>query len=115
MREKKVNILGIKYSILTLSDKEDEKLKELDGYLDYTTKTIVCKKMETTDLMDLKDLAFVYKRILRHEIVHAFMYESGIWCNSFDVSNWATNEEMTDWFAIQSPKIYKVFQELNIL
>ena len=53
--------------------------------------------------------------ILRHEIIHAFMYESGLWCNSYGVSSWAENEEMTDWFAIQSPKIFKVYKQLKIL
>lgn len=114
MKNTKISILGTQYNILGHTEKEDEKLKELGGYCDYTTKTIVYKKITPEDLTGLEDLTFVYKRVLRHEIIHAFMYESGLWCNSFGVSCWAENEEMTDWFAIQSPKIYKVFEELNI-
>jgi hypothetical protein len=30
-------------------------------------------------------------------------------------AGWSQNEEMVDWLAIQSPKIFKAFQELNIL
>ena len=48
--------------------------------------------------------------------MHAFLNESGLQsaANACDGS-WARNEEMVDWFAIQSPKIYKVFAELDIL
>lgn len=28
---------------------------------------------------------------------------------------WAINEEMVDWFAIQSPKIFAAYQNLGIL
>lgn len=65
--------------------------------------------------MDLDNLDEVKKRILRHELLHAFMYESGLWCNSFGVNIWAENEEMTDWFAIQSPKIFELYKDLNLL
>ena len=53
---------------------------------------------------------------LRHEILHAFFYESGLWCDSYVYKNpWPMNEEMIDWFAIMSPKIFKVYQKLNII
>ena len=53
--------------------------------------------------------------MLRHEIIHAFLNESGLSDSSNSVEAWAKNEEMVDWFAIQSPKIFKVFQDLDIL
>ena len=53
--------------------------------------------------------------MLRHEIIHAFLFESGLECNSLKTYNWAENEEMVDWFAIQSPKIFILYKELNIL
>jgi hypothetical protein len=55
------------------------------------------------------------KKVLRHEIIHAFMYESGLWENSHDVEGWAQNEEMTDWIAIQFPKMQKAFEEAGAL
>lgn len=111
----KVNILGTEYKIELRTEKQDCKLEKIDGYCDYSIKTIVAKKYETKEWDDLQDLDFTYRRKLRHEIIHAFIYESGLWCNSYGVSSWAENEEMTDWIAIQFPKIYKVFKELNIL
>jgi len=114
---KKVNILGTQYKKQCKNKKQDAKLEKCDGYCDYTNKTIVCVKREKEDLdiMDLENLQSVDRRILRHEIIHAFMYESGLWCNSFNVQQWAMSEEMTDWFAIQSPKIFKIFKQLKIL
>ena len=112
-----VEILGTNYEIQYRTKWQDIKLKKVDGYCDYSTKTIVCIKRteKDKDVMDLADLKAIDRRILRHEIIHAFMYESGLWCNSYEVSCWAENEEMTDWFAIQSPKIFEVYKNLDIL
>ena len=56
------------------------------------------------------------KRTLRHEIIHAFLNESGLSDSaSVPVCSWAKHEEMVDWIAIQSPKIFEIFQKLCIL
>ena len=47
----------------------------------------------------------------RHEIVHAFLFESGLAENS----EWAQNEEMVDWIAKQGPKLIKAWQEAGAL
>ena len=42
--------------------------------------------------------------------------ESGLFNNTYNVdTGWAMNEEMVDWFAIQSPKIFKVYSEMGLL
>lgn len=58
----------------------------------------------------------LWQRELRHEIMHAFLNESGLSdsSNRFDGA-WAKNEEMVDWLAIQSPKIFSTFKKMNIL
>ena len=45
--------------------------------------------------------------MIRHEIIHAFLYESGMKECSSATQSWVENEEMVDWFAIQIPKIVK--------
>ena len=35
--------------------------------------------------------------------------------NMIVIDNWAKNEEMVDWFALQLPKIIKVYKELKCL
>ena len=49
------------------------------------------------------------RKVLRHEIIHAFLNESGLRENS----EWAYNEEMIDWLAIMIPKINKCFEDSN--
>lgn len=110
----KINVLGTDISIEFREEKEDEKLKNCVGYFDSSKALIVLKKL-VPDAMSLGDLDRYQKEVLRHEVIHAFLYESGIDGCSGSAENWATNEEMVDWFAIQSPKIFKVFQELGVL
>ncbi len=113
MMKKKVNILGTEYEVML--DAPDELLPEdADGAMDHSIKRIVVAKFES-DRNSVKDLKAYRKKVLRHEVIHAFLYESGLWNNSGNVTAWGTSEEITDWFAIQSPKIMKVFEELEVL
>lgn len=116
-----VNILGTEYKIETHKISEDEIMEKnkWSGYCNEDTKIIVlADTSEEKYFPDMKDAEkkFYTQKTLRHEVVHAFFNESGLSDNAnlFGAS-WAKNEEMVDWFAIQSPKIFKVFQELDIL
>lgn len=112
----KVNILGINYEVLFKSEEQEKRLKTNWGFTDYHTKEIYINdniEKETDD--SCKNLIDFKNKVLRHEILHAFLYESGLRENSYDSSAWAENEEMVDWFAIQFPKILKVYKELNII
>ena len=112
----KIDILGTKYSIKYTTVDKDTKLKSCDGYCDTSTKNIVVLDMESIKTEDsLKDLNYYQRKVTRHEIIHAFIYESGLWCNTFSSNTWATNEEMTDWIAIQFSKIYKAFKDADCL
>lgn len=108
----KVNILGTEYAIEQLSRAEDKALNECDGYCDKTTKRIVvCTKEDDCDLGDFEQHR---KKTMRHEIIHAFHFESGL-AENLENKPYGFSETLVDWFAIQSPKIFKVFQELDIL
>lgn len=102
----KVNVLGTIYTIERRAEKDDKKLEGLGGYTDVYQQLIVIR----TDWNE-KPNEKMLKDILRHEIIHAFTYESGLWDNSNKVDVWATNEEMIDWIAIQGLKIYKAWTE----
>ena len=112
-----ISVLGTEYKIEYRTKKQDKKLMEIDGYCDYSTKTIVCIKRTKEDKhpMDLGDLKFIDNRILRHEIIHAFLFESGLGGSSVWVGQWALNEEMVDWFAMQFPKMVEVFRSAGCL
>lgn len=110
----KINILGTEYQIHFRKEENDIKLKKVDGYIDHSVKKIVVGIFEKDD-MSMQDLESYQKKVLRHEIVHGFLYESGLWNNTNQSDAWATSEEMTDWFAIQSPKIFETFGEAGCL
>ena len=110
----KINVLATTYKVEFKTDKQDKKLQNCDGYCDYSIKKIVVLKNDDNNIMNLQNLKIAENRTIRHEIIHAFMYESGLWANSGGVEKWAINEEMTDWFAIQSPKIFKIYHKLGI-
>lgn len=101
-----VNILGTIYRIEERKSKDDKELDEASGYCDLYAKLIVIRAD-----YDFEPNISMLKKILRHEIVHAFLFESGLWDNSNDVTAWANDEEMTDWIAIQGLKIYKAWEE----
>lgn len=111
---KKINILGTEYTVRWCKEEEHELLKDKyrDGCTDNSTKEIIiCEKKSSCELQDYESWK---KIVLRHEIIHAFLFESGLDSSSFNFSgSWAINEEMVDWIAIQFPKIHKVFVELG--
>lgn len=112
----KVNILGTNYEIIFKSIDEEPRLKENWGFTDFHTKEIyITDDIEKETENSCKNLIDFKNKVMRHEILHAFLYESGLRENSNSSIAWAENEEMIDWFAIQIPKIVKVYKELNII
>lgn len=103
----KINILGTEYTII----EEDFGNKEYDGSCDYTSKEIRIRKDNYYELGNFK---VNRKKQLRHEIIHAFLAESGLQSN-FEHTNFGHEETMVDWIAIQFPKMLKVFEELNCI
>lgn len=108
----KINVLGVEYSVIETNEKTDEHLKKCDGYCDKTTKRIVViGKSEDSDLGDFE----VYKRkILRHEIIHAFLFESGLHEN-WTHPEYGHDETYVDWVATQFPKLMQAFKKCNCI
>ena len=112
---KTVNVLGTDYKIFFRSINDDDKFEICDGYIDWTAKEIAVRVEKKKEMGNLKDMNVLIKKVLRHEIVHAFLYESGLAECSGEVRQWAKNEEMVDWFARQGKKIYKAWKEAGAL
>lgn len=112
---KKINILGTEYSLEFRKRTDDPNLESNDGYTDTSVKLLVVEDMQQEKGSKI-DLAAYTKAVVRHEITHAFLHESGLDASSnCYYEGWAKNEEMVDWFAIQSPKLFKAFQEADAL
>lgn len=101
---KTVNVLGRDYTIDFRTESEDAKLKECGAYCDYSCGEIIIEK-PSDNVMNMRDQDKIARQKIRHELIHAFAYESGLAVNS----PWAANEEMTDWVAIQFPKMLAAF------
>ncbi len=109
---RKVHVLGSDWLISFMSCEQDKQLKINDGYCDHTTRHIVIRKYDRPPKPEqLQDMDVHEKQILRHEIVHAFLFESGLGNDSAKAKAWAANEEMIDWIAFQHEKLHKAFEE----
>lgn len=101
---KHINILGSTWTITP----EEMKDNNYDGLADLSTKEIRIRMDNTNEVGDFEALV---KKQTRHEVIHAFLYESGLSFNS----DWAVNEELVDWIAIQFPKIAEVYEKLGCM
>lgn len=115
---KRVDILGTTYKIaLKVPYTKDKSLAGVFGYTDFHGKRIVVADINTIPGWEdaseecAKD---VYESTVRHEVIHAYLMESGLNGSANSVDCWARNEEMVDWFAIQFPKLLKTFCELGV-
>ena len=109
----RISILGTPYTVL-FDVPEEEMPENSDGCMDQSIKTIKIAKFEPSR-DSLKNLNEYRNKVLRHEVIHAFLYESGLWNNSGSSEAWGQDETITDWIAIQFPKISEVFQALDCL
>ncbi len=106
LKKTKVDILGTQYTIIKDSVANDPKLINANAYVELISKKIVyeeaCPTLETLEKLDERN-----KKIVRHEIIHAFFQESGL-------RKYTDDEVLVEWLALQFGKIEKVFNELGI-
>lgn len=117
---KTVNILGARYAIvMKVPYDKDPALDHRFGYCSMDDRKIVVGDLDTLDSWKKESpeaKSRQYCTTLRHEIIHAYFMESGLWGSSLQYDEgWATNEEMTDWIAIQFPKLHKTFVEVGCI
>lgn len=109
----KINILGTEWELVERSESEDSNLINCDGYCDWTTKTMVIEREMSGSLGNMEKYI---KKVKRHEIVHAFLFESGLGdCSHNNGNGWSKDEEMVDWFATQGLKIYKAWEKADAI
>jgi len=104
-----VNILGTPWTIIAKTLEEDHCLQDVDGYTDFTDKTIIVADRMHDDLFH--NPAAITAQAIRHEIIHAFLFESGLAFN-FEHPEKGHDETTIDWLAIQWPKINNVLGQI---
>lgn len=102
-----VDILGTRWAVVS----ENFGNKDFDGLTDFTTRTIKVRNDNVQEFDNFKEL---YKRTVRHEVLHAFMIESGLDSN-FNHPEYGHDETFIDWVAIQFPKILVAYSKLGVL
>lgn len=95
---KQVSILGTPYTIEYVSSDNSD----LDGNAGR------CFLLDKTILIDEEMDERIIKKTLIHEVIHAFMEESGF---NAEVDN-LTEEMWVDWYAMQFDKINEVISKL---
>ena len=114
---KTINILGTGYKVrLSVPYRKDPDLEGKFGYTSFSGKLIVVADVRTIpgwESASEDEALDMFLSTIRHEIIHAYLYESGLNGSSNSAESWARNEEMVDWFAIQFPKILETFEKLQ--
>ena len=108
-----INILGSEWSIDYKTPETDGALSNARGYTNYASRRIVIN-MSTRGFFTTDEYLFYLKKVLRHEIIHAFLFESGLGKN-LEHRKLGHEETMVDWIALQFPKIYQAFREADCL
>lgn len=109
----KINVLGTEYDLVEHDVADDSYLENCDGYCDKTTKMIVFAKKKPDN--DFDDYDEYCKKVIRHEIIHAFLNESGLQENFEHTNKFGHDETTIDWFAVQFPKILQCFKDAGCL
>lgn len=117
----KIDVLGTKYDIKRVNNGQDEYMEKMHfgGYCNSATKEIYILNLKTVPEWEIESEDTIQKQekeTIRHELIHAFLNESGLqWSSFVPEQAWAKNEEMVDWFAIQMPKIVAAFKAADCL
>lgn len=109
----KIDILGNKY-IIKHAEKEavkDFKDEIADAFCDCTSREIVIRNIKDDE--DIGNKQNYINRLLRREVIHAYMFECGL---GAEIPHPQTghDEAMIDWFARMAPRIMQTFIELDI-
>ena len=108
MNNDNVSVLGTVYDIVH-HDATDVKLSGCSGYIEPWSKKIVLSSISPDNYTVDKYDSFMAK-VLRHEIVHAFLIESGMF-----QASWGGNEDIVDWIALQIPKMVDAMKSVGCL
>lgn len=105
--QESVNILGTEYKIII--DDEMHRTERDGAERRYLHEISLRPKsdMLNSEATDY-ERAIRFNEVGRHEIFHAFFDESGL-------EGYSEDEQLINWLAVQSPKIFKIFAELDLL
>lgn len=98
----KINVLGTPYELVTANLPEDR-----DGECDRFRKVMTVRPDSELD-GDAETKPEYRRAIIRHEIVHAFLFESGL-------SEYGCDEALVEWVALKMPQMVEAMQKAKAL
>ena len=102
-----INILGTDYSFIESNEEQDRRLEDNNGYHDGYAKIICVNNDYNENHSDaIRNFTEYKNKVKRHEIIHAFLHESGL-------RKWSDDELLVEWLAIQFPKMLSAFQKVD--
>ena len=99
----KINVLGTDYKIT-----HDLTAEGQDGECNIVAKTIRVKPIEQLAGENDAERSYLKARVIRHEIAHAFLDESGL-------GSYSDDETLVDWIAAQMPKMVDAMRATGAL
>lgn len=105
-----VRILGTPWRICIGQNDIDKRLCDCDGFTDKTSKLMMIDDCRHKSNFD-EPMLYI-RKVVRHEIIHAFMLESGL-DECLMHEEMGEEEQMVDWFAYQYPKIRDVIETVD--
>ena len=115
---RRIKILGSTYKVYAnVPYSEDPSMEGRFGYTSFPNRKIVIADVRTIpgwEDADQEALDDTFAHTMRHEVIHAYLLESGLNSSSNPTDCLARNEEMVDWFALQIPKMINTFRELGV-
>lgn len=102
-----VSVLGTNYTVRCVNNEQFPVSYKNDckGLCDYSSREIWVTDMEQhrKEYESLTNLESITNQTVRHELIHAFLVESGLG-DEADI-----DEVIIDWFALQMPKLVTAF------
>lgn len=113
MREYHINVLGKVYHVCVVPKSSDPRLEECDGLCDKTSKLILVDDCTGKDC-NLDNPEVYINKVIRHELVHAFLFESGL-TECWEHKRTGHEETTIDWIASMFPKLVLAFHQADAL
>ena len=116
MKTYSLNILGSKWKLKVVPKTYDPMLIECDGFTDRSNRTMYVYdgEFDAMEVDALKDFPEYIKAVKRHEIIHAFLYESGL-AQCAEHPKYGHSEMDIDWMALQFSKMLEVFKKAEAI
>ena len=109
-----VEVLGQQYMVRLIPKENDKRFDTLncDGFCDYSTHELILCNLTLEKDNDAGNVSAAITHILYHEMVHAFMFESGL-AADWEHKQYGQEETVVDWIAWQAPKIVRAVQDVS--